>query len=120
MEKVSKDWLKLLPTLNEAQKRWLAGILASEIGYGGVGILSVATNISKTTIIKGKKEVKASKLSLSLDIRKKGGGRKGHTSDKELIKEIEKILAEITGGDPMSPIKWTCADYCLTDRGLMS
>ena len=106
----NKEWLKVFPTFNEAQKRWVAGILASEIGFGGVEIVNQATGLSKTTIIKGKKEVKDSKKPLSLDqIRNSGGGRRNiQVTDKALLKDIQKILEQTTAGDPMSSIKWTC------------
>ena len=84
MEKVSKEWLKIFSTFSEAQKRWVAGIISSEIGHGGVNTVSSATGLSKTTIIKGKKEVKSSKGPLSLErIRNEGGGRKKlYSSDR--------------------------------------
>ena len=50
MEGIGKNWLKFFQTLNESQKRWPSGPLASEIGYGGVETVSTATNVSKTTI----------------------------------------------------------------------
>ena len=31
----NNEWLRVFPTLNEAQKRWVGGILSSEIGFGG-------------------------------------------------------------------------------------
>ena len=48
MEGVSKEWLKVLSTLSESQKRWVVANLALEIGYGGVDIVSNATGVSKT------------------------------------------------------------------------
>ena len=73
----NNEWLRVFPTLNEAQKRWVGGILSSEIGFGGVDIVSRATGLSKTTIIKGKKEVKNSKKPFSSEqVRSFGGGRK--------------------------------------------
>lgn len=108
MYEVSKDWLKIFPTLTESQKRWVAGMLSSEIGHGGVDIVSRATNISKTTIIKGKKEVKHSKNLLLERVRKHGGGRRAASEDGVLFQAIEAILEESTGGDPMGAIRWTC------------
>ena len=109
MEKVGKEWLKIFSTFSEAQKRWVAGIISSEIGHGGVNTVSSATGLSKTTIIKGKKEVKSSKGPLSLErIRNEGGGRKKlYSSDNTLIRDISAILDETTAGDPMSTIRWT-------------
>ena len=31
----NNEWLRVFPTLNEAQKRWVGGILSSKIGFGG-------------------------------------------------------------------------------------
>ena len=108
MKELNKDWLKLFPTLNESQRRWLSGILASEIGYGGIDAVSSATGISKTTIIKGKKEVKNSKKLSSEKIRETGGGRKSSFENSGLLQSVEAILMKTTVGDPMSTIRWTC------------
>ncbi|VAX33680.1 hypothetical protein MNBD_NITROSPIRAE03-1901, partial [hydrothermal vent metagenome] len=50
---VSKEWLKVFSTLNEAQKRWIAGVEACELGYGGITKVSEATGLSRTTITEG-------------------------------------------------------------------
>ena len=106
----NNEWLRVFPTLNEAQKRWVGGILSSEIGFGGVDIVSRATGLSKTTIIKGKKEVKNSKKPFSSEqVRSFGGGRKNiQLTDEKLLQNIKNILEQTTAGDPMSSIKWTC------------
>ena len=107
---VSKEWLKVFKTLSESQKRWLAASKASDLGYGGISQVSRATNLSRTTISQGLREVKDRKKLNSLGrVRQEGGGRKSVTSeDPDLIHALEKILLETTAGDPMSFIRWTC------------
>lgn len=105
-----KEWLKVFRTLSEPQKRWLAGVKSSELGYGGISKVSRITNLSRTTITQGINEIKGSKeLPISDRSRREGGGRKLSTDfDDKLAKNLEKILLETTAGDPMSTIRWTC------------
>lgn len=105
---ISEEWLKVFPTLNESQKRWIAGIMSSEMGYGGIVAVAEATGLSRTTILKGVREVKSSKEFSPEKVREKGGGRKSLIANNKAIKEsIEVILSETTAGDPMSSIRWT-------------
>lgn len=107
---VGKEWLNIFPALSESQKRWVAGALSLEIGHGGVLIVQEISGLSRPTIIKGRKEVKSAKVPFELErIRSPGGGRKNiFEQDKNLMKDIEKILSETTAGDPMSLLRWTC------------
>ena len=111
MEKIlSKGWLKAFNDLNESQKRWFGALKALELGYGGISIVSRATNLSRTTISFGIKEIKSKKILSSGRVRSEGGGRKAIKDNlnlKKIIKDLEKILNETTAGDPMSPVKWT-------------
>jgi hypothetical protein len=44
-----------------------------------------------------------------LPIRQKGGGRKkAALKDPNLLVDLEKLLEPVTGGDPQSPLRWTC------------
>ncbi len=105
-----KDWLRVFVTLNESQKRWFAAIKASELGYGGITLVSESTGLSRVTINKGLREIKeCGDLNPTDRIRKEGSGRKSHYDiDEKLVKDLEKILGETTAGDPMSSIRWTC------------
>ncbi len=107
MKNINANWLKFEKTLSESQKRWLAGLLAMEIGYGEVNEVAEAMKISSTTVIKGKKEV-TGQMDLSTDrIRNVGGGRKNSLDNNKLIKSLDDILFKSTGGDPMSALIWT-------------
>ena len=110
---------QILPLLNERQKRLYLAIEAEEIGHGGVLIISKAANISRKTIIKGKKELRGSNsrgkskvvpdIAVVQRIRKEGGGRKDITeSHPELLKNLGLMLEPVTRGHPESVLKWTC------------
>ena len=69
---------KMLPLLNEKQKRLYLASEAEAIGYGGVSAVSRISGVSRVTISQGIKELKGEnahepKIEGS---RKKGGGRK--------------------------------------------
>ena len=110
---------KVLSILNERQKRLYLAMEAEDIGHGGVLIVSKASNVSRKTIIKGKKELLELKKKdttqiadeiLTVDrIRKEGGGRKDITeTNPGLMNKLELMLEPVTRGHPESVLKWTC------------
>jgi transposase len=97
----------MLPLLDEKQKRIYLATEAESIGYGGVKIIHELTGVSKTTIIRGKKELKEGNVNRDC-IRKAGGGRKLIAQKYGSIKdEIEKIIRNDTLGDPENVLLWT-------------
>jgi len=102
-------WLRVMPDLNEAQQRWLAGAKAIELGWGGIKRMQKATGLSAPTIIKGMQEVRAKKcLNSQTRIRRAGGGRKSIVEiDPNVLRALEKIVDDSTAGDPMSHLRWT-------------
>ena len=62
--------------MNESQRRCFAAQKANEIGYGGIAIICGITGLSRTTIIRDKKELTDQKSLKSESIRTIGGGRK--------------------------------------------
>lgn len=100
--------LNILEQLNEAQARWYIAREASAYGRGGIKLLHEITGRSRTTIIKGLKELKNGLLGVHGRIRKPGGGRKKlEEKDPKLREALNEIMEENTAGDPMSPLKWT-------------
>jgi len=69
---------KMLPLLNEKQKRLYLASEAEAMGYGGISAVSRVSGVSRVTISQGVKELKAEKAAESKieSSRKKGGGRK--------------------------------------------
>jgi|GEM_PF-6674068 len=53
---------KVLRTLNEAQRRWVVGREAIRHGRGGIQRMVETSGLSKPTILKGIRELLASKI----------------------------------------------------------
>jgi hypothetical protein len=51
--------VKLLATLDEAQKRWFVGREAMLLGHGGVKRICELSGLSKPTVLRGIRELKA-------------------------------------------------------------
>ncbi|HJW83778.1 MAG TPA: hypothetical protein VJ754_05685 [Anaerolineae bacterium] len=65
---------RVLAVLNEKGRRRLAGLLASQIGRGGIQVLHAITGLSRTTIRVGRNEIRRSDRRSGE--RRAGGGRK--------------------------------------------
>jgi hypothetical protein len=102
--------VKLLDTLDEAQKRWFVGREAMLLGHGGVKRMCELSGLSKPTVIKGVKELRG-QPSLRPEggrVRQAGGGRKPlEEQDPQLTQMLRRIMDETTAGDPMSLLRWT-------------
>lgn len=92
--------------LNEKGRRLWVAVEAKDYGYGGVTVLSEATEISRTTIHKGLKE-----LNQPINkerVRAKGGGRKKLTEIYPgLLQSLDKLVEPTSKGDPENPLRWT-------------
>jgi hypothetical protein len=64
---------QLAVLLNEKDRRQFVGLLARQLGQGGVTTMAQVTGLSRTTIIRGQSEISAGDFSDR--IRAKGGGR---------------------------------------------
>lgn len=103
-----KQVLKILNRLNEFQSRLYVAREAISFGRGGIKLMNEITGMSRTTIIKGIKELKEESLELNNRIRKEGGGRKKlEDNDSQLKESLREIMEEDTAGNPMSFVKWT-------------
>ena len=100
---------KLLLTMNESQTRWILGREALLRGRGGLKEVHELTGVSRTTILKGMKDIAGKKpLKPSSGVRKTGGGRKDFEYNNPGFEAaLEKIMDENTAGDPMCPLRWT-------------
>ena len=78
------------------------------MGHGGLQAIHELTGISKTTIIKGKHELKNDCKNDDGRIRKNGGGRKAITQKyKNSTEAIEQIIENSTVGNPERIVLWT-------------
>jgi len=111
--------LRVLGTLNEAQTRWFVAREAMLLGRGGIAEMCRLTGVSKPTVIKGMKELKARpELGMGERIRRPGAGRKKLEDRNPGIGEaLQAIMDETTAGDPMSLLKWTSkSTYQIRDQ----
>jgi len=97
----------MLPLLDEKQKRIYLATEAEGLGHGGLKAVHELTGMSKTTIIRGKKELQEGNIEQNR-IRKSGGGRKTITQKYGNIQEeIERIISNSTLGSPEKTLLWT-------------
>jgi len=66
----------VLSGLDEKQARRVLGLLADNEGHGGIAHLSRMTGVSRTTILKGKRELVGIDPVPEGRVRRPGGGRK--------------------------------------------
>ena len=96
--------------MDERVRRQWAGSEARALCWGGVSLVAMATNMSRTTIQVGIKELEERERTgiASPRIRRRGGGSKPLTQiDPDLKHALEELVAPETRGDPMSPLRWT-------------
>jgi hypothetical protein len=75
--------------------------------------------LSKPTVIKGIRELKAKQtLREEGRVRQAGGGRKPlQQQDPEAFKLLQQLMEENTAGDPMSLLKWSSkSSYQIRDQ----
>jgi Rhodopirellula transposase DDE domain len=108
MRDIRKKLRCLWPHLNERSRRMLAASEATQIGYGGVSLVSRACGLSRVTITKGISELASAPLPVKR-IRRPGGGRQRLTvRDPKLPGLLESLVEPSARGDPESPLRWTC------------
>ena len=114
---------EMMPILDEKQQRYLSGVIASNLGYGGVSFVNSVSGKSRNTIISGIKgyvntlnenaekdndNSKVSKSKCNTRIRRPGGGRKPiETKYPDLEQIIEGIIYDDTYGNPEKPLRYT-------------
>ena len=85
----------------------MGGDQARALGRGGTARVAEATGMSRVTIAKGLRELKAG-VEASNRQRSPGGGRKrAEDRDPGLAKALERLVDPATRGDPSGPLRWT-------------
>jgi hypothetical protein len=67
---------RLVAGANERNRRLLVGFLAEQQGQGGVALMSRITGLSRTTILRGRRELHQGSSMDMNRVRQRGGGRK--------------------------------------------
>jgi transposase len=103
------SWLKLLPLLNERQRRLYAAQKVLELGHGGLKQVHEWTGLSRPTLLKGLAELRGAVDEVAPErVRRTGGGRKKiEAQTTALTADLERLVGPTTAGDPMGPLRWT-------------
>jgi len=96
------------PVLNERARRLWAAAESRAIGYGGDALVSAATGLARDTIRNGRGEIECG-VEATGRVRRAGAGRPSIKKTQPGVKEaLDQLVAPLTRGDPMSPLRWTC------------
>lgn len=107
---------RVIPLLNERQKRLFVAAEAEQIGYGGITLLARLTGMSRVSIHSGLADLGTE---LKGKVRAPGGGRKpAQETQPELMDALDALVAPETRGDPMSPLRWTCKSTRMLSEAL--
>ena len=99
--------------MNERMRRQWAAAEATDLGWGGVTSVALATGLARNTIMVGAHELQYRRAHpgevVSLRLRDLGGGRKPLTEiDPGLQAALDALVDPATRGHPESPLRWTC------------
>ncbi|GAC1353664.1 MAG: hypothetical protein NVSMB4_15310 [Acidimicrobiales bacterium] len=98
---------RVMPHLNERQRRVVAGSVARALGRGGIAAVAEATGMSRSTVQGAVAEVDAG-VEPSERVRFPGAGRKPLVdTDPGLLLALDDLVEPTARGDPMSPLRWT-------------
>lgn len=104
---------KILPFLNEAQKRLYLASEAETLGRGGISAISEAAGVSRMTITTGMKELNEGRYEgvpgeKGQRIRKEGAGRKSIEETQPGIRAaLDSLMDGATLGTPQGLLLWT-------------
>lgn len=104
---------KMLPYLDEHQKRVYLAAESESLGRGGITRISELTGVHRNTISAGMKELNddvviKTKKDGNLRVRNEGGGRKSIVEKQPEIKEaLRKLVENSCFGNPENPLLWT-------------
>lgn len=98
---------RVMPHLNERQRRIVAGSAARALGRGGIAAVAEATGMSRSTVQNAVAEVDAG-VEVTERVRPPGAGRKPIIDkDPGLLLALDDLVEPTARGDPMSPLRWT-------------
>jgi len=100
-----RDINRFLATLDERHRRLFAGLLAER---SGVTPTATITGLSRTTVLRGRRELPRVNAQTLKRVRIGGGGRKAReVENPALLIALDALLAEAAAGDPITGLKWT-------------
>jgi len=103
-----KRYLEMAPVLDEQSRRRFVALEAQALGHGGVSLMSEISGLARSTIYRGRSDIRDKVSAPPGRIRKEGGGRKRKIiEDPTLVVDLKSLVAPVTRGDPMRPLLWT-------------
>lgn len=107
-ERLRQKYARVLPHLNERQRRLVGAADAQLLGYGGIARVARASGLDRSTLHRGGRDLAGAVLPAER-VRQAGGGRKRISARRpEILRELEQLVDPMTRGDPQSPLRWTC------------
>ena len=95
--------------MDERRQRLWAATEAKALGRGGIAAVERATGVSRRRILVGTRELSDPSSLVGDHVRCAGAGRPlMEDSDRTLMRDLERLVAPNTRGDPMSALRWTC------------
>ena len=108
IKRLKAKYKALAPALNERARRIWAATEAREVGRGGITLVSKATKISYSTIVRGLKELKSGESVEPDRVRRAGAGRKKSLEkDPTILTDLEGLVEPTASGNPQSSLLWT-------------
>jgi hypothetical protein len=108
-EIIARKYQALGDCLTEKGKRLWAAAESLSYGHGGILLVSQATNLARSTIHRGVKEIQNENTSQRKGVRKSGGGRKKVSVNQgKLINALDALVEPTSRGDTESSLRWTC------------
>jgi hypothetical protein len=108
IETLQVKFATLAPALTERSRRLWAATEALALGHGGIALVERATGISRSTVVRGIREVNSGETLGPERTRRSGGGRKSaQDKDGMLVADLEGLVEPTASGDPECPLRWT-------------
>ncbi len=102
-----ETFTKLVPHLDERQRRLVLGAVARVLGHGGIRVVAGAAQVAESTVSRGIRELDSGQEP-SGGVRTAGAGRKRlRESDPGLVPALLALVEPDQRGDPESPLRWT-------------
>jgi hypothetical protein len=121
LQVIRRKYRMFKDSLNERSRRLWAAAEAQALGNRGTSLVVRATGISRSTIVRGRKEAEGGRGATEGRIRRPGGGRKSATAiDPGLRVALEHLVEPESRGDPESPLRWTCKSTRLLAKELVA
>ena len=106
--KIAERWRLFGPECDERRRRLWAASEAKTHGPGGVALVAAVTELSEETVRRGLVELECGERLERGQVRRSGGGRRPVVEvDRDVVRDLDRLIDPVTRGDPESPLRWT-------------